>query len=197
MEKKLQKNKKFPTNWINIFHPLVKSFHRMYRLLLCHQFRLSRELIHPLNWNKQITPKQVHNLLVSLPYGKANGIDMIPNKMLKISAHVISSSLTDIFNCCTSMTIFQTISKLPKLYQFLRQAWKMILATTDLFACYLPLLGYLKRLHMINYIIISIQTIYWVNSSGALEKCSQQFQHYKALPTIGYQHGSEKNFWHC
>ena len=44
---------------------------------------------------KQITPKQVCNLLVSLPNGKTNGTDMIPNKMLKISAHVISSSLTD------------------------------------------------------------------------------------------------------
>ena len=64
---------------------------------------------------KQITPKQVYNLLVSLPDGKANGIDMIPNKMLKISAHVISSSLTDIFNCCTSVNTFQMISKLPKL----------------------------------------------------------------------------------
>ena len=63
---------------------------------------------------KQITPKQVYNLLVSLPNGKANGIDMIPNKMLKISAHVISSSLTDIFNCCTSMNTFPDDLKVAK-----------------------------------------------------------------------------------
>ena len=63
---------------------------------------------------KQITPKQVYNLLVSLPNGKANGIDMIPNKMLKISAHVISSSLTDIFNCCTSMNSFPDDLKVAK-----------------------------------------------------------------------------------
>ena len=63
---------------------------------------------------KQITPKQVYNLLVSLPNGKANSIDMIPNKMLKISAHVISSSLTDIFNCCTSMNSFPYDLKVAK-----------------------------------------------------------------------------------
>ena len=63
---------------------------------------------------KQITPKQVYDLLVSLRNGKANGIDMIPNKMLKISAHVISSSLTDIFNCCTSMNTFPDNLKVAK-----------------------------------------------------------------------------------
>ena len=97
---------------------------------------------------KQITSKQAYNFLVSLPNGKANRIDMIPHKLLKISANVISSSLTDIFNCCISMNIFPDDLKLPKLYQFLMHARKMILATTDLFPSYLPLLGYLKSLYM-------------------------------------------------
>ena len=39
---------------------------------------------------------------------------MIPNKMLKIPAHVISSSLTDIFNCCTSMNSFPDDLKVAK-----------------------------------------------------------------------------------
>ena len=51
---------------------------------------------------------------MSLSNGKANGIDMIPNKMLKISAQVISSSLTDIFNCCTSMNSFPDYLKVAK-----------------------------------------------------------------------------------
>ena len=56
----------------------------------------------------------MYNLLVSLPNGKANGIDMIPNKTQKISAHVISSSLTDIFNCCTSINSFPDDLKVAK-----------------------------------------------------------------------------------
>ena len=63
---------------------------------------------------KQITHKQVYNLLVSLPNGNANGIDMIPNKMLKVSAHVILSSLIDISNCCASMNIFPDDLKVAK-----------------------------------------------------------------------------------
>ena len=73
---------------------------------------------------KQITPKQVHNLLVSLPNGKANGIDMIPNKMLKISEHVISSSLTNIFNCCTSMNIFPDDLKVAKVVPIFKAGTK-------------------------------------------------------------------------
>ena len=44
-------------------------------------------------------------------------MDMIPNKMLKISAHVISSSLTDIFNCCTSMNIFPDDLKVVPIFK--------------------------------------------------------------------------------
>ena len=124
---------------------------------------------------KQITPKQVYNLLVSLPNGKANGIHMIPNKMLKISAHVISPSLTDIFNRCTSMNIFPDDLKVAKVVPIFKASTKDDLATTDPFLSYLLLLGYLKSLYMINCIITSVQTIYWVDSSGVLDKCIQQY----------------------
>ena len=59
---------------------------------------------HPCFKLKQSTPKQVNNLLMSLPNGKANSIDMILNKMLKI----------DIFNCCTSMNTFPDDLKVAK-----------------------------------------------------------------------------------
>ena len=72
----------------------------------------------------QITPKQVYNLLLSLPDGKANGIDIIPNKMLKISAHVISSSLTDIFNCYISMNIFPDDLKVAKVVPIFKAGTK-------------------------------------------------------------------------
>ena len=109
---------------------------------------------------------------MSLPNGKANGIDMTPNKMLEISAHVISSSLTDIFNCCILMNIFPGDLKVAKVVPIFKTG------TKDDPGNYRPisiLLGYLKSLYMINYIIISIPTFYWVNSGGTLEKCIQQF----------------------
>ena len=73
---------------------------------------------------KHITPKQAYNLLVSLPNGKANGIDMIINKMLKVSAHVISSSLTDIFNCCTLINIFPDDLKAAKVVPIFKAGMK-------------------------------------------------------------------------
>ena len=73
---------------------------------------------------KQITPKQVYDLLVSLPEGKDNGIDTIPYKMLKISTHVISSSLTDIFNCGISMNIFADDFKVVKVVPIFKAGMK-------------------------------------------------------------------------
>ena len=47
---------------------------------------------------RNITAKQVHDFLGKLKNGKANGIDMIPNKVLKLAAPHISISLAAIFN---------------------------------------------------------------------------------------------------
>ena len=49
---------------------------------------------------------------------------MIPNKMLKISAHVISSSLTDIFNCCISMNICPDDLKVAKVLPIFKAGTK-------------------------------------------------------------------------
>ena len=49
---------------------------------------------------RNITAKQVYGLLGKLKNGKANGIDLIPNKVLKLAAPHISTSLAAIFNKC-------------------------------------------------------------------------------------------------
>ena len=55
---------------------------------------------------KQITPIQVHKIISKLKNGKATGIHQMPNKLLKVSKKLISSSLARIFNQCIQKNIF-------------------------------------------------------------------------------------------
>ena len=55
---------------------------------------------------KQITPIQVHKIISKLKNGKATGIHQMPNKLLKVSKELISSSLARIFNQCIQTNIF-------------------------------------------------------------------------------------------
>ena len=55
---------------------------------------------------RNITANQVYDLLGKLKNGKASGIDLIPNKVLKLAAPHISTSLAAIFNKCILHGIF-------------------------------------------------------------------------------------------
>ena len=55
---------------------------------------------------KQISPIQVHKIISKLKNGKATGIHQMPNKLLKVSKDLISSSLARIFNQCIQTNIF-------------------------------------------------------------------------------------------
>ena len=55
---------------------------------------------------KKIHPKSVFAILSKLKNGKASGMSMIPNKILKSAKHIISESLTDIFNASLESNIF-------------------------------------------------------------------------------------------
>ena len=83
---------------------------------------------------------------MSLHNGKANGIDMIPDKMLQISAHMISSSLTNIFNRYISMNIFPDDLKVAKVVAIFKAGTKDEPGNYQPFPFYLALLGYLKSL---------------------------------------------------
>ena len=55
---------------------------------------------------KHITLIQVHKITSKLKNGKATGIHQMPDKLLKVSKELISSSLARIFNQCIQKNIF-------------------------------------------------------------------------------------------
>ena len=55
---------------------------------------------------KTIQPKYVFATISKLKNGKATGLNMIPNKILKCSKNVISQSLANIFNAFIQSEIF-------------------------------------------------------------------------------------------
>ena len=55
---------------------------------------------------KKIHPKSVFAILSKLKNGKASGMSMIRNKILKSAKHIISESLTDIFNASLESNTF-------------------------------------------------------------------------------------------
>ena len=73
---------------------------------------------------KQITPIQVHKIISKLKNGKATGIHQIPNKLLKVSKELISSSLARIFNQCIQKIFSQSILKFDVWHLYLNQVIK-------------------------------------------------------------------------
>ena len=55
---------------------------------------------------KKIHPNQVYRLLDKLKTGKASGMDLMPNKFLKIAWNILAKSLCDIFNASIESKIF-------------------------------------------------------------------------------------------
>ena len=55
---------------------------------------------------RKITTKQVYDLLGKLKNEKASGIDLIPNKVFKLAAPYISTSLAAVFKKCILHRIF-------------------------------------------------------------------------------------------
>ena len=63
---------------------------------------------------RNIIAKQIYDLIGKLKNGKANGIDLIPNKVLKLAAPHISKSLAAILNKCILQRIFPDDLKTAK-----------------------------------------------------------------------------------
>ena len=57
---------------------------------------------------------QVHNLIMKAVNGKATGIDLVPNNLLKVASPVISPHLSEIFNQCIEYGIFADDLKIGK-----------------------------------------------------------------------------------
>ena len=63
---------------------------------------------------KRIVTTQVHNLIMKSVNGKATGIDLVPNHLLKVASPVISPHLSEIFNQCIEYGIFPDDLKIGK-----------------------------------------------------------------------------------
>ena len=104
---------------------------------------------------KQITPIQVHKIIRKLKNGKATGIHQMPNKLLKVSKELISSSLASIFDQCIQKILSQTIWKLDVLHLYLNQVIKRTLTITDLSRYFQQLHEFLESCYTISCINIS------------------------------------------
>ena len=67
---------------------------------------------------RNVCPFQVHDLIIKSANGKATGLDLISNKLLKIASPVISAHLTEIFNQYIEQSTFPDDLKVGKLSQF-------------------------------------------------------------------------------
>jgi len=63
---------------------------------------------------QRINAQKVIKLLKALDVSKATGLDKIPNRLLKIAADVVTTSLTDIFNQSLVTGIFPSDWKMAK-----------------------------------------------------------------------------------
>ena len=63
---------------------------------------------------RKISPVQIHNLIMKSANGKATGLELVSNRLLKIASPAISSQLTVIFNQCIEQSIFPDDLKIWK-----------------------------------------------------------------------------------
>ena len=69
---------------------------------------------------KIIKPTDVYNILSKLKNGKATGMHLIPNKILKSVKEIMANSLSDVFNVSILTKIFPDDLRLLELHLFLR-----------------------------------------------------------------------------
>ena len=105
-----------------------------------------------LNFRK-ISPVQIHNLIVKSANGKATGLDLVSNRLLKIASPAISSQLTVIFNQCIEQVIFNDDLKIGKVVPIFKSGKKTTLGTINLYQYCQHLQESLKDCSISNYTI--------------------------------------------
>lgn len=103
---------------------------------------------------KGVPSKEIEDITKSLKIKNLQGCDGISTKILKMSIHYISSPLTYICNRIFSSGIFPTRLKFSEVKPIFKNGNKMIHVTIDLILCLHHFERFLKRLSIINYIII-------------------------------------------
>ena len=80
---------------------------------------------------RKISPVQIHNLIMKSANGKATGLDLVSNRLLKIASPAISSQLAVIFNQCIEQGIFPDDLKIGKVVSIFKSGKKKTLGTID------------------------------------------------------------------
>ena len=97
------------------------------------------------------TCEEVENIFSDLENGKASDI---PIKLIKKSSHVISPILTDYYNILMNAGKFPNDLKVGKLLPFIRKVMKKNSKITGQFPHCLYLAKYLRRLYILDFIVI-------------------------------------------
>ena len=69
---------------------------------------------------RKVCPFQVHDLIMKSTNGKATGLDLISNRLLKIASPVILTHLIEIFNQCIAHSTFSDDLKIGKVVPIFR-----------------------------------------------------------------------------
>ena len=88
-----------------------------------------------------LDPKRVFAIPSRLRNGKASAMSMIPNKILKSAKHIISESLTDIFNASLEFNTFPDDLKVAGVTPIFKIGKETTYRTIDQFQLYVLLHG--------------------------------------------------------
>ena len=107
---------------------------------------------------KKITPIQIPDLIMKSANGKATGVDIVSDPLLKTASPVISSQLADIFNQCIEHGTFPSDSKIGKVIPIFKSGRKTIAEIITQYLHYLPSQEFSKR-YCPNSCINVLQTV--------------------------------------
>ena len=126
---------------------------------------------------RKTSPVQIHNLIVKSANGKATGLDLVSDRLLKIASPAISSQLAVIFNQCIEQGIFPDDLKIGRVVPVFKSGKKEDPGNYQ---------QSLKDCSISNCTNILQTIICEVINIGAFDQFTLQYMPYKNLSAIGY-----------
>ena len=135
---------------------------------------------------EKIHPKRVFAILSKLKNGKASGMSIIPNKILKSAKHIISESLTDIFNSPLESNTFLDDLKVAGWLRSSKMEKETTYRTIDQFQFCVLLHGSLRNSSINNSMTIWWKIRFWTFVCGALDLLIPLLWHWLIVLIIGW-----------